>query len=404
MKPTPKPIRYDQYRPSSLPNLKACPRWVGSDSLESEAAIEGTLVHEALERLAMTPRSNWKEAIESDVTLDAGLKQVVIDCAEQIEEFWVFDPEVHPQGTTISNLNPAKPAIYLETRIDSGVVRPGSADLIHFHQATATLIDYKTNRVVRDHDAQQKAYVLGIFAAAPHIETVLAKIVAPRLGEDAPDPDWYFRADTPQIEAELREIVEQAADPFTPGAPGPQCTFCAGSGRCPYQMTNVVDLIPTSNTPPELLPLAQGTRTWSDILHPVTSADRGLRRELIRWLDAMIDAIKEDDKAWAEAEPTGEMDGFRKQVRLGRASLDRTRLAEANLALCKAIGMTPEQMFQFLQPITAELVEHVAIAKTTSSAQARKIVDEAMSPFIVRGAPIVSFVKVKPKKEELLNE
>ena len=62
-------------RPSSLPHLAVCPRWVSrpddpnrNDGLDS-AARDGTLIHEKMEALADVALEKWEETIWNDPDL-----------------------------------------------------------------------------------------------------------------------------------------------------------------------------------------------------------------------------------------------------------------------------------------------------------------------------------------------
>lgn len=403
-------------RPSALPHLEACPRWSPrpdkpdelKDGLD-EAADEGTLVHAKMEHLATLPPDEWDVAIDADADLSADLRQVVKDCAAQVSDLFIFglpvvnkktlwlNPDEHYELYEMVNAEINKgfeDGIYCEVGVDPGVTAPGTADLVLVQGNRAVLVDYKTNRVLRAHDRQQQAYVLGVFAALPQVDSVESRLVCPRLGIDAHPPTMYARNGIPALEAELEGIVALAADPFEPGCPGAQCAFCAGNGRCPWQAASLRDI------PADVTALV-APAAWQAILKPETPEIRGQRRALVKWLDGFIEAVKEDDKAWALENPNVPLPGWTKSVGLGRASLDDTKLKGANESLSLTFGLPYDTLVSFLKPDKAKLAEFLALVRGMSDEEAKKEVSKALAPFEKRGAPIISFRAEKRGKKEL---
>lgn len=404
-------------RPSALPHLEACPRWSPRQDKPDEqknaldeAADEGTLVHAKMERLAALPPGEWDAAIDADADLSADLRQVVKDCAAQVSDLFIFGlpvvtkayldlgPDDHYELTGIDNteLNEGfkEGVIYCEVGVDPGVTAPGTADLVLVQGNRAVLVDYKTNRVLRAHDRQQQAYVLGVFAALPQVDSVESRLVCPRLGVDAHPPVMHLRSDVPALQSELEGIVALAADPFEPGCPGSQCAFCAGNGRCPWQAASLRDI--PADASALVAPAA-----WQAILKPETPEIRGQRRALVKWLDGFIEAVKEDDKAWALEYPDVPLPGWTKTVGLGRASLDDTRLKEANESLSLTFGLPYDTLVSFLKPDKAKLSGFLALVRGMSEDEAKREVSKALAPFEKRGAPIISFRAEKKGKKEL---
>lgn len=415
-------------RPSSLPHLEACPRWVSrpddperAKSATDEAADEGTLVHAFMERLAGLPVSEWEKTIQTDPNLDEDLRVVVADCAEQVQGLFSLRPRVvskaalglgpedhyelgeafqDPDGAIVLSCggtpNPRPPdAIYCEVGVASGVTAPGTADLLLVQGSSAVLVDYKTNRVLRSHDRQQQAYVLGVFQALPAVDFVDSRIVCPRLGVDAHPAVQYERErDVPRLRRELEEIVAKAEDPFEPGYPGDQCVFCAGNGRCPWQAASLRD-IPSEAA--ALIPAG----TWRSLLRPPDPETRGRRRALVKWLESFSAAVKEDDKAWALANPDTDLPYFTKSVSVGRASLDKTRLEEINQALSLTFQIPYGKLVSFLSPEKERLAEHLALTKGMTHKEAAGEVARVLARFVKRGAPIVSFRAEKQTRKAI---
>ena len=122
---------------------------------------------------------------------------------------------------------------------------------------------------------------------------------------------------------------------------------------------------------------------------------------MVKWLDGFIEAVKDDDKAWALANPDTDLPGWTKSVGLGRASLDDTRLKEINEALSLTFGLPLATLVSFLKPDKAKLAEFLALVRGMSDDEAKKEVSKALAPFEKRGAPIIAFRAEKRGKKEL---
>lgn len=408
----------DKPRPSSLPNLAACPRWVNRPKVEDEeekdsldlAADEGTLVHEKMEALAEVALEKWEDTIWSDPDLGPALSPIVIEAASQVRDLFSLGlpvttkrslglmPDDHyeltdclPHGFTNA---PLADGIYCEVGLDSGVAKPGTADVVMITGNSAVLVDYKTNRVIRSHLQQQLAYVVGLFEAVPRLEFIEVRIVAPRLG-DAHQPETFSREkDLPEIVAELENIVAKAGDPFEPGCPGAQCATCAGNGRCCWQAATLRDI------PVEITSLVK-PGLWLSLVQPPTLEMRGQRKQLAKWLEPFLKAVKEDDQKWSLTHTEDEIPGFKKSIQAGRSSVDKTRLAELNAALALRFGLSAEVMMAFSMPIVDQLAEYVALGQGMTQEVAKTEIKRAINPFTKRGNDIVKFLVVKPKKGEL---
>ncbi len=400
-------------RPSSLPHLEACPRWVGRPKTEEKdeldlAADEGTLMHAKLEALAEVPVNLWEETIENDPDLGPAMKPVVQEGARQVQDLFMFglpvvtkrslklDPDGHYELDMLP-VDPARPhlgipdGIYCECGLDSEVAALGTSDLVFVQGNRAVVVDYKSNRVVRDHDRQVEAYVIGAFNALPQVDYVEARIVAPRLGDVHP-PVRFTRQDLPRLREGLAAIVARVDDQFFPGAPGEQCSFCAGNGRCPYQAATLRDV-------PMSVEALVSPNMWGSLLQAVTPELRGERRGLVKWLESFAEAVKEDDKKWAVENPTVELPGYTKSVQQGRASLDRTRLNEINESIRLTLGWDYSTLVSFLVPDKTKIVEFLALQTGETQDESKKKVARALAPFEVRGAPVIAFRATKKEKK-----
>lgn len=407
-------------RPSALPALAACPRWVSrprteaKDSLD-EAADEGTAIHAKMEALAGIPVSQWDDDINGDAALGPALIPIVREAADQVRDVFSMGLPVVTKarlglgedshyelgcvlddGLSVQRFHahasamPVQDAVYCECGLDSGIAAPGTGDVAVVQGNRGFYIDYKSNRVARDHRPQVLAYVVGLFNAVARLETVEARVVAPRLyGVHA--PEVFSRGMLPQLEAELRAITGAAADPFTPGCPGEYCAMCAGNGRCPYQAAALRDI-------PVAAEALVRPQAWTHMLDAVTPDLRGQRRALVKWLETFVDAVKDDDKAWALANPEAEIPGFAKTVQAGRACFDRTRCAEAVDALCLKFGLGLDVIKAFAVVDASGFADYLALNRGTTKAEAEAEVKAALAPYMKRGADIVAFRAVKAKK------
>lgn len=405
-----------------MPNLAACPRFVprkddpdGKKDSLAEAAEEGTFLHGKMEALAEVPVEKWDAAVADDAELDEYQRAFVTDAAAQVRDLFglglpvvtkrslKLKPEDHYRLTgndlvyirddmDIRSFSLSqKGCVYCEVSVDPGVCAPGTADLFVKFGNKGVLVDYKTVRVNRSHDLQMKSYVVGFFDATD-VEFIEVRIVAPRLREAHAYVTYSRTEDLARLRAELEAVVARAEDPFTPGCPGDQCAMCDGNGRCPWQAATLRDI-----------PVDEGALVLPDAWKPVLSAAtpelRGQRRGLVKWLEAFVASVKDDDKAWALANPDKDVPGFTKSVSPGRPSLDRDHLQEANVNLLLALGLTDRQLLAFCVPDKNRLAEHAGVLLGLPTDEAKRKINAALSPYMKRGEDIVSFRAVKKKKE-----
>ena len=419
-------------RPSHMPWLEACSRWVSRPKAETEAdqdaldeaAAEGTVVHAAMERLVLNSAPDgWDAAIEADGEILPALKPLVRECAAQIMDLFIAQPKVYGRASfgldgddrmelvPLVCVTPPKgvdwstkivlsdragkltavdsPVILSELGVDPSVTLPGTLDLLFVQGNRAVLVDFKTNRVVRAHDRQLEAYAVGVFAALPFVDFVEIRIVTPRLGEVHKPVLLTRQEDEARLIAELKHIVEQAEDPFTPGHPGEACAFCAGNGRCPYQAATLRDI-------PVAVEALVKPHEWAAMLaEDLTPELRGQRRQVVSWLKKFAEAVTDNDKAWAETNPDAELPGFTKVVQQGRLTLDKADLAAANESLRLAFGLEYPILVAFLVPDRAQLAEFLALHRGLTNEEAKRQISQALSSHEKRGAPIVAFRAVK---------
>ena len=395
-------------RPSALPHLDACPRWVprafGNTAAIEEAAEEGSYVHAFMEKLVAHPVAEWEQLLTGDSSVPPALVAVLIECAEQVRDLFSLGlPVTKRVNRGLYELDALRPeggvlpdGLYCECGLSShvtapeiGAILPGTGDLVMIQGNRAVYVDYKTNRVARDHDRQCESYVLGVFEAAPHVEFVTVRIVAPRLsGVHA--PVQFTRADVPRLRQEHLVILQDAADPFTPGEPCDSCVLCAGNGRCPYQAASLQEV-----------PVREATvvrsATWSAMLQAVTPELRGARRRLVKWLDSFVDAVKEDDKTWSLANPNAEIPGFMKVVQAGRATLDKTQLSALHEELRCALGFNEGTLLSFSVPDRGALTDFLKLRGADLAEAQIQTLATIFAKYSKRGQPIIAYRAVKDK-------
>jgi hypothetical protein len=397
-----KDYRDTRPRPSTLPLLDQCPRFVSRKKSEvnrdalDEAAEEGTILHAKMEKLALIPVDLWDESIEKDPDLSPDQVTILKEASVQVADLFRLGLPVVTLASLPSALTegghyqledalmlPADTGIFVEVSVSPKVCRPGTADLFARYGNKGVLCDYKFTRVIREHDLQMKAYVVGVFNAVP-VDYVEVRIVAPRLRDAHPAVTYNRKTHLPLLQEELSHVIDRSADLFAPGCPGETCAFCEGNARCPYQMASLKD-IPMTETS-LVMPDA-----WLPILLAETLPARGQRRQLVKWLGAFIDAAKEDDKAWAIANPGLELPGFTKSVQLGRASLDRDKLKEANEALLLRFGITENMLLGYTVPDKDRLAEFVGLLQGLGADEAKTAINQALAPFTKRSEDIIAF-------------
>lgn len=403
-------MNYDKRpRPSKVPHIDACPRFESApdnriSSSLADAADEGTLIHAKMEEVAAVPEEQWDEFIEK-LPIEPNQIGLVKACAVQVRDLFQLGLPTYGKSYPGEHYRiPDKDiwveeegkrrdvsGIFAEVSVDPGVCQPGTADLVAVAGNRAVLVDYKNVFVMRNHDAQLMVYAIGLFEELPQVEFVEVRIVTPRLGE-VHKPVTYSRVDDlPWITAEIKRIVDDHLDPFTPGRPCDSCAMCAGNGRCPWQMASLKD-VPIDSMA-TMLP-----EIWKSTLTAATPDLRAHRRMVVKWLEAFVDAVKDDDKQWAIDNPETMLPGFTKTISMGRATLDKDRLVEANAALQSTFGLKSEDLLAFCVPDKARLAEWLTMITGASQKEAEMDIGRALSPFMSRGADIISFRAEKRMK------
>ena len=396
-------------RPSSMPLLDQCPRFVSAPrdkvkkSAMDEAAEEGTFLHAYMEHLTEEHKiEDWPTVLADDIALSPVQTPLIEDTAAQVKDLFSLGLPViskhlmglKPDDHYMLETN-AKDGVYLEVSVAPLVTQPGTADVLMVKGSAGVMVDYKFTRLERDHKAQMDTYVVGVFEALPELNVLEVRIVAPRLG-NAHMPVVYYREDLPRLRSYLQKIVDNAKDPFTPGNPGYPCSFCAGNGRCVWQMSSLEGLPSAATGTGVVL-----RDVWKPVLNPVTPETRGVRRNIRAWLTKWLDAIKEDDVAWAIENPEAILPGWKKSICLGRTSIDNDRAQEIAFHINTMYGIEFTDMFGFMNLNKGKAADYIALTTGTSVAEAKRELNKTLAPFTRRGANIVKFTPVKHKKKAI---
>ena len=367
--------------PSKLKMLASCPRWVRDDKERDEsmkeAAEEGTRLHSFCEELIRNhPAEKWESMACAVAGDDADL---VLEALRTVKDYVLgvhlipdpFDkshcatlpaPGTYmPEATVRSELNGTQ-------RMDFVAVTPSGA--------TAIVADFKFVRGEPDARLQLNAYALSIMEILPDVQSVLVLAPAPRT--IAPDYSaMVFRQDIPAVRGEIEGIIARAQDKFAPGHPCEFCCTCAGNGRCPWQAATLREIAADP---------AVAIVTKDQLLDPATPHDRGRRRMLIQWLEKFVDAAKDQDKAWAIANPDTPLPGWTVTMTAGRKCIDKDRRLEACKLAEAHLQVAGDDLLGCTAVDPAALSALVSMRDGLSKAQADARVQQALAPVMVRGA------------------
>lgn len=229
------PTTHHKYSPSKLKNLSICPGYLGSDTT-SEAAEEGTMLHEACET-----------GLIRDLTDEQ--KHLVSMCRGYASELEKDAQEV-----------------LVESRLEIlGGALFGTADIaIRTDAETAHVVDYKFGRISvepAETNKQGKAYALGVFDLWPAVQWVTVHFLQPRRDEISTHT-FNRSADYAAMTNELESIILLAeqhaacADHYNPQHGN--CLWCGRKAECPRVAELTAALVAkTHNTlelPAQLMP------------------------------------------------------------------------------------------------------------------------------------------------------
>lgn len=367
--------------PSKLKMLASCPRWVRDDKERDEsmkeAAEEGTRLHGFCEELIRNhPAEKWESMACAVAGDDADL---VLEALRTVKDYVLgahlaAAPAGGPHLAALPDPGTYMPEATVRTELN-GTQR---MDFIAVTQdgTTAIVADFKFVRGEPDARLQLNAYALSIMEILPDVQSVLALAPAPRT--IAPDYSaTVSRQDILTVRREIEGIIARAQDKFTPGHPCEFCCTCAGNGRCPWQAATLREIAADPTV---------AIVTKDQLLDPATPHDRGRRRMLIQWLEKLVNAAKDQDKAWALANPDTPLPGWTVTMTAGRKCIDKDRRLEACKLAEAHLQVAGDDLLGCTAVDPAALSALVSMRDGLSKAQADAKVQQALAPVMVRGA------------------
>jgi len=264
--------------PSRLDRVAACPRFVFDDretkAMDSvqESLDAGINFHTIMENIGKDP--------DNATTLIAAIP----DFTTRRDAEWAW-------GQVRGILDAGGRILGVEVEaLETTVCRRGFIDLLIGVPNGLVVVDWKLVRQIGEHDLQLKAYAIGGFEnfIAPQ-EYVRVMAISPAI-QHVSDVT-YTRDQLPQMKADIIALMDVVENPFSPPVPGPVCTSCKWSGRCPAQCK---ELVPVSNE--SSMPVV-----YADLLNPATAEGRARRRYFLDWIVKAVENVKDDDLAWVKA-------------------------------------------------------------------------------------------------------
>lgn len=418
--------------PSALAATEECPRF-RPDGEENDAAIDGTLFHETMEDLVTGHRpETWAEVVAAK-SLSPDLRNLVVIASEAVKDL-AFAPEnvSSPKGFGVypnhrlrmrggkPRATPLRPGVYPECEVDRGQGRHGYIDLLVVTpEGLAFIIDYKTNRNAKDFSLQLAAYACDVNRLCPAHDSFVCQVIAPRLA----DEDQLRMELGPRELAGYRKRIaaieeradRSANDDSVVGKPGSACQYCHWKGRCKYQATDAAAVVAYSPSTSRLVQRGfyKGETVSPETFYaPATPKQRGLRRALLKDLEAMAKVMKESDKDWASANPGKTVPGWKLAFVKGRSSIDKTRMPDIRRALMQKFGFSAEELADVSVVDTDLLKESLVAVNGYTKKAADDEVKRCLEPFSVVGAASLrwtqekdpeadvdaDFVDVKPKE------
>lgn len=413
--------------PSALAATEHCPRFRPSGE-ESDAAIDGTMMHELAESLLGEPRETWDGWISA---LDASpeMKGLLLCIANELRTLVPDGLEVNRNYRMRMRggkprKSPLRPGLYPECELDRGGGRHGYIDLMYVTaEGLVYVLDYKSNRVAKDFSLQLAAYACDVNRLAPAHSHFVCRIIAPRLEEDAQLDMELGPGDLGKWNARIAAIEaradQSANDDSIRGVPCDACQYCHWSGRCRYQSEATLAVLETDRAnrvtvSPKTLkatvvqslaslvgpagPYAGETVTADTFRKPATPAQRGLRRACCKFLEVAVAAAKKDDATWCgQFAPNDLKDmvpGFTITPVKGRSSVDETQMAAIREAVMKRFNMTITDVFD-VSVIDKDLLVQKLHLDGMTKKKAGEEIDKCLEPFMTPGAPTVRW-NVKP--------
>lgn len=426
--------RIARISPSALAATEHCPRF-RPDGEESQAAIDGTMFHDAMEKMITeSPRSQWSNWVAVHPELGPQVLGLVEQATATLLTVVLEDLPVFPNFRLRMRggkprKSPLKPGLYPELELERGQGRHGYIDLmVVTPEGLVYIIDWKSNRVGKDFSWQLGAYAVDVNNLCTAHDTFVCMIVAPRLDEEeqlkmnvGPTELNVLRERISRIE---KRADDSANDDSIPGCPGDQCEHCHWKCRCKYQAAStlaVAEAVPTdfrevsektgkvSITPSLASLVGPGGLYEGEVVdsttfsNPSTPKQRGLRRACLKFLEVLVEAAKEDDKNWAKQFTNEQLatiiPGFSVSRRNGRGSFDSSKVAEVREKVMSEFGLSIEDVFEVSVVDKKLLEDSLSFAHGFTKKKAGEEVKKLFEPFTTPGAPVLYWT-MKPQAKQ----
>lgn len=407
--------------PSSLAATEKCPRF-RPDGKDNAASLDGTAFHAAMEALVQLPSGEWAKAVAEMADLTPDLRGLVLEAAEAVKPI-AFPPEalaapdkykVYPNARLRlrggkPRVSPLAAGVYPEVEVDRGDGAHGYIDLMAVTpEGLVYVVDYKSNRVSKDFRLQLAAYACDVNRLCPAHDTFVCVVIAPRLGDEDQLRMELGPADLEAYRKRIKEIEFRADwsanDDSIPGCPGEQCQFCRYNGKCKYQAADavaVVDYVPAASRLVSRGFYAGERITPETFRSPANPRQRGLRRALLKNLEAMIEAMKDGDKEWVRLNPGTEVPGWRVSFAAGKSTVDKSKMAGVRAALMSRFGLSPEEVLEVSVVDTSLLEADLNRKCGYSKKAAAEEVKRCLAPFSKPGSPVLRWTQEKDPASEV---
>lgn len=369
--------------PSRLTYVSKC-SFFKPTPFKSTAASEGIDLHYQMEELVKVHWSEWTEYIDK-LRLSEDSKGLILTAAERLLPLvsMLPDYQCHAGQMLTKNTESLATGVYPELQIETARGKFGYIDLLINFGNKIVIVDYKFVRSPGDYELQLAAYALCVSHNLVNPPaTIESHIIAPYLhDEDQGVCSWVYTPDIiQQYEAIIQRIEDSVGDPNKTATPGGHCQYCAWCGKCSKQANTIAD----ATLPPSV-------RYTPDIMKATTLEDRALRRDLVKFIEAVATSIKEDDKQFFADNPDATLPGYKTVRCAGRASFDKTRTSELNREILSRFpNLTPSLLLDVSLPDQKQLIEVLSVTEGLGTSRATAEVSDIFSMFTTRGAPYVT--------------
>lgn len=362
--------------PSSLAMNEVCPKFK-SNGKESEAATEGTLLHEMLEQIVQLPESNWDNWIETRQLSETN-KGFLQEAAQQIRMLAPLGKLKVVPGYVIEKEDTVvEDGMYPECQVQIARGRRGFIDLLVVSHGIATVVDYKSVRAEHDYTLQLGSYCLALSRLTKNLSVFEAKVVAPRL-QESPAPIIFGEEELKSLASRIDTIEENAEDPSISPNPCEYCAYCRWNGRCKQQAESVKALGPADTSVSRV--------TVSALLHPSTPEERALRRDAVAFLSAFIESVKDDDKAFI-MDQHGDIPGYTVSICKGKTSIDGAKMSEIYDAFKGRYGLSDSDLLGLTKIDEKAVVPFLSVRLGLSEKRAKTEFDLTVEPYTKQGLP-----------------